>query len=82
MKPILNNDRGVMEVRTHNDGEYAPLRAASGGTDDNSVITKEDLDTALEGAGGREYANCGNDSGRAYNGSQHRLYLNIRRRTD
>ena len=52
MKPILNNDRGVMEVRTHNDGEYAPLRAASGGTDDNSVVTKEDLDTALEGAGG------------------------------
>lgn len=52
MKPILNNDRGVMEVRTHNDGEYAPLRAASGGTDDNSVITKGDLDAALEGVGG------------------------------
>ena len=41
-----------MEVRTHNDTAYAELRALDGGTDPNSVITKGDLDAALESVGG------------------------------
>jgi hypothetical protein len=52
MKPQINNERGHIAVRNASDTAYAELRAASGGTDDNSVMTKADLDTALEGVGG------------------------------
>lgn len=39
-------------VRIHNqNGDYAELRAVSGGEEDNSVVTKADLDEAVDGAG-------------------------------
>lgn len=44
----IKNDNGTLKTRNGSDTEYAPLRAADGGTDPNSVITKGDLDEALE----------------------------------
>lgn len=48
----LQTKRGMAQIRNAADTAYAELRAAGGGTNDNSVVTKADLEAALEGAGG------------------------------
>jgi len=45
---VLNNGKiaeksGVVTVTNKNTGELLELRAASGGTDDNSVMTRKDV---------------------------------------
>jgi hypothetical protein len=45
---VLNNGKiaeksGVATVTNKNTGEFLELRAASGGTDDNSVMTRKDV---------------------------------------